>query len=209
MDYFSRRSPVLCRHGMVACSQPLAAEVGLRLLRAGANAAEAAVGTAAAMAVLEPCSTGLGGDAFALFFDAKSKTVTGLNGSGRSPANLSFSAFAHAVGQDYRASSLPTRHAHAVTVPGAAAAWVDAVSMWGRGELTLASLLAPAIDLARNGFPVAPITAAAWHSEVPALLEASVSDTTTVQYVSFSSIAEDLTISPCVAEGSPFCIPCR
>jgi gamma-glutamyltranspeptidase / glutathione hydrolase len=81
---------------MVACSQPLAAEVGLRMLRSGANAAEAAVATAAAMAVLEPCSTGLGRDAFALYYNSETRTVEGLNGSGRSSSALTLDRFVSA-----------------------------------------------------------------------------------------------------------------
>ena len=82
MEFTSRRSPVLCTHGCAASSQPLASEIGLRVLRAGGNAADACVAMAAALNVAEPCMTGIGGDAFCLFFDAKSKSVRGLNGSG-------------------------------------------------------------------------------------------------------------------------------
>jgi gamma-glutamyltranspeptidase/glutathione hydrolase len=174
MQYTSRRSPVICRHGMVACSQPLASEIGLRLLHAGANAAEAAVAMAAAMAVLEPCSTGLGGDAFVLFYDGIKKSVSGLNGSGHSPYALRFEDYCSTVERDSCTSIAPSRHANTVTVPGAAAAWVDTVNMWGGGDFTLEKLLAPAVELARNGFPVAPITASAWHTEVPALTKAAV-----------------------------------
>ena len=76
----SRRSPVLCRHGCVACSQPLAAEAGLAVLKRGGNAADAAVAVAAALNVTEPCSTGIGGDCFCLFYDAATRSVRGLNG---------------------------------------------------------------------------------------------------------------------------------
>lgn len=76
----SRRSPVYCRSGCVACSQPLAAEIGVEVLKNGGNAADAAVAVAAALNVTEPCSTGIGGDCFCLFYDARSKTVQGING---------------------------------------------------------------------------------------------------------------------------------
>src|SRR5207248_4963789 len=87
--FHSYRSPVVARRGMVASSQPLATQAGLSILMKGGNAADAAVATAAALNVTEPASTGLGGDCFALFFDAKTKKITALNGSGRAPAGLS------------------------------------------------------------------------------------------------------------------------
>ena len=77
---FSKRSPVLASHGCVACNQPLAAEAGLRILRSGGNAADAAVAVAACMNVTQPCSTGMGGDCFCLFYDAANKKVHGVNG---------------------------------------------------------------------------------------------------------------------------------
>ena len=100
MDFTSRRSPVLCTHGCAASSQPLASEIGLRVLRAGGNAADACVAMAAALNVAEPCMTGIGGDAFCLFFDAKSKSVRGLNGSGRCPAALDLAAVRAAMPLD-------------------------------------------------------------------------------------------------------------
>ena len=155
--FASRRSPVLARRGMVAASQPLAAQTGLRALQAGGNAADAAVATAAALAVVEPMSTGIGGDCFALFYDAARGTVEALNGSGRAPAGLTLE-LARAAGETGRA--LGPGSPHAVTVPGAAAGWADAVSRWGRRDL--ASALAPAIALAEEGFPVTAVIAWQW-----------------------------------------------
>jgi len=86
--FTSHRSPVLARRGMVASSQPLASQAGLSILMAGGNAADAAVATAAALNVAEPTSTGIGGDMFALYYDARTRQVTALNGSGRAPAGL-------------------------------------------------------------------------------------------------------------------------
>ncbi|KAI9989937.1 hypothetical protein PInf_020236 [Phytophthora infestans] len=152
------RSPVYGRHGMVSCSQPLASEAGLRILKQGGNAVDAAIAIAAALNVTEPCSTGVGGDCFLLFYDAKSKQVRGLNGSGRSPAALTAEQAIKDLGEDV--TVIPSGHGHAVTVPGTVAGWVDAVEAWG--SLTMAEILGPAIELAREGFPVSPLTAASW-----------------------------------------------
>ena len=145
MEFTSRRSPVLCTHGCAASSQPLASEIGLRVLRAGGNAADACVAMAAALNVAEPCMTGIGGDAFCLFFDAKSKSVRGLNGSGRCPAALDLAAV-RAAGQT--AAALDAASVHCITTPGAAAAWVDTMERFGR--LPLADVLAPATALAEE-----------------------------------------------------------
>lgn len=153
------RSPVYGRHGMVASSQPLASEIGLRVLKQGGNAVDAAIAIAAALNVTEPCSTGIGGDCFLLFYEAKTKSVRALNGSGRSPAVLT----RERAMQDFGGATtkyVPRAHGHSVTVPGAVAGWVDAVETWG--SLSMAQVLAPAIALAREGFPVSDITAASW-----------------------------------------------
>ncbi|RLN50836.1 hypothetical protein BBJ29_003557 [Phytophthora kernoviae] len=152
------RSPVYGRHGMVSCSQPLASEIGLRILKQGGNAVDAAIAIAAALNLTEPCSTGVGGDCFLLFYDAKTKKVQGLNGSGRSPAALTPEQVLVDLGAD--AVGIPSGHGHAVTVPGTVAGWVDAVDAWG--TLPMVEILAPVIALAREGFPVSPLTAASW-----------------------------------------------
>jgi gamma-glutamyltranspeptidase/glutathione hydrolase len=160
LSFTSRRSPVLARNGMVASSQPLASAAGLEVLRRGGNAADAAVAMAACLNVTEPTSTGIGGDCFALFFDAGTAAVTALNGSGRAPAALNLDRLRRegvAVGEGQQ---LPPYHAHTVTVPGACAGWCDLIER--HGSVPLADLLAPAIGLAADGFPVAPITAHMW-----------------------------------------------
>jgi len=155
-EFLSRRSPVYGRRGMVAASQPLAVAAGLEVLAAGGNAADAAVATAAALNVTEPTSTGIGGDCFALFYDAQTGHISALNGSGRAPAGLTLDRLA----AEGFAHELPPYHAHTVTVPGACAGWCDLVERHGR--LPLARILAPAIRLAEEGFPVAPLTAYFW-----------------------------------------------
>jgi len=152
----SRRSPIFAKNGMVATSQPLAVQAGLQILSIGGNAADAAVAIAAALAVTEPASTGIGGDCFALFYDSRSGIVTALNGSGRAPSKLNLGLLAN---QGY-ADELPCFHAHTVTVPGACAGWCDLVN--SHGQLSLEDVLAPAIQLAEEGFPVSPITAHFW-----------------------------------------------
>ncbi|MGH2607195.1 MAG: gamma-glutamyltransferase, partial [Anaerolineales bacterium] len=94
LEFVSRRSPVLGRRGMVATSQPLAVQAGLEVLGRGGTAADGAVAAAAALSVTEPTSTGLGGDAFALFYEASSRRVTALNGSGRAPRGLTLELLA-------------------------------------------------------------------------------------------------------------------
>lgn len=157
--FCSRRSPVLGRGGMVASSQPLATAAGLEMLALEGNAADAAVATAAALNVTEPTSTGIGGDMFALYYEAGSGTVTALNGSGRAPAALSLDLVRESAGATQELSLEPY-HPLTVTVPGACAGWCDLIAR--HGSLDLPILLAPAIHLAEEGFPVAPITSYFW-----------------------------------------------
>lgn len=160
LEFASRRSPVYSRQGIVAASQPLAVAAGVEILRQGGTAADAAVATAAALNVTEPTSTGLGGDCFALYYEATSGQVTALNGSGRAPAGLSLER----LRQEGLEQELPPFHPHTITVPGACAGWCDLIAR--HGQLDLSQTLAPAIRLAEEGFPVAPITARAWNSGV-------------------------------------------
>ncbi|MBN2046627.1 MAG: gamma-glutamyltransferase [Anaerolineaceae bacterium] len=155
-QFNSYRSPVFSRHGMVASSQPFATAAGIEILEKGGNAADAAVATAAALNVTEPTSTGIGGDAFALYYDAKTRTMKAINGSGRAPQGLSLER----LQKEGFGSELPAYHPHTVTVPGACAAWCDVIKEWGR--LSLSDVLAPAIRLAEEGFPVAPLTSYFW-----------------------------------------------
>jgi len=151
----SRRSDVRALGGMVATSQPLAAEAGVRVLREGGNAADAAVAAAAMLCVVEPVGTGLGGDAFALVRDAASGAVAALNGSGRAGAAASPEEVRRLM-----YSRMPLFTGHAVTVPGAVAAWCDLLERYG--TMPLADLLAPAIRAAEEGYPVTDWIAAFW-----------------------------------------------
>jgi len=155
-SFTSRRSPVYGRNGIVATSQPLATAAGLEMLMLGGNAADAAVAAAASLNVTEPTSTGIGGDMFALYFDADTQQVTALNGSGRAPAALDLAQLA----RDGITDELPPFHAHTVTVPGACAGWFDLLEK--HGSLSMADILVPAIRLASDGFPVAPLTSWFW-----------------------------------------------
>jgi len=158
-NYESRRSAIYARNGVVAASHPLAAGIGLEVLRRGGNAADAAVATAAALAVVEPTGTGLGGDCFALFYDASTKRVSALNGSGRAPAGLSLDVLgAEGLGDD-----LPRHHVNTVTVPGTVAGWADTLTRFG--TMSLADVLPGAITLAEDGSPIAPVIAQLWASE--------------------------------------------
>jgi gamma-glutamyltranspeptidase/glutathione hydrolase len=159
----SRRSNVLATRGIVATSQPLAAQAGLDMLKAGGTAADAAVATAAMLNVVEPVSTGVGGDMFALYWDAKTKAVTALNGSGRAPAAAS-------IGELNRLgyTQMPTYTGHAVSIPGAVAGWADLLARHGR--MTLSDVLQPAIWTAEHGYPVSEIIANGWAAGVDKLL---------------------------------------
>jgi gamma-glutamyltranspeptidase/glutathione hydrolase len=154
---YGTRSPVLARNGVIATSQPLASAAGLQVLQEGGNAIDAAVTAAAVLAVVEPTMTGVGGDLFAVVFDAKAKTLKGLNSSGRA------GAFANAEALLSRGlREMPTHGPSSVTVPGSVAGWSELLTSFGTIPLTRA--LAPAIAYARNGFPVSEIVAAQWRA---------------------------------------------
>ena len=155
-NFNSHRSAIHGRGGIVSTSQPLATAAGLEILARGGNAADAAVAAGAALNVTEPTSTGIGGDMFALFYSAQTKRVTALNGSGRAPAALTLDR----LKKDGISSEIPPFHAHTVTVPGACAGWFDLIEK--HGSLSMADILAPAIRLASEGFPVAPLTSYYW-----------------------------------------------
>ena len=146
----SRRAPVLARN-VVATSQPLAANAGLEMLRQGGNAVDAALAAAIALTVVEPCSNGVGSDAFAIVWDGVE--LRGLNASGRSPAAWTPERFA---GRD----AMPRQGWDSVTVPGAVSAWAALSRRFGK--MRFEDLFAPAIRYARHGFHVGHISAHLW-----------------------------------------------
>jgi len=154
-DFKSRRSMVSARRGMVGASNPLAAQAGLNILRQGGNAADAAVAASAAMNVMDPGSCGVGGDCFALYFDAATKQVTALNGSGRAPQALTLETVCELGWQ-----RMNPFHAHSVTVPGAVRGWQDLLTR--HGTMTLADVLGDAIHYAEDGYPTAPVVGHRW-----------------------------------------------
>ncbi|MCP5271498.1 MAG: gamma-glutamyltransferase family protein [Burkholderiaceae bacterium] len=157
--YPTVRSPLFARN-VVATSQPLAVQAGLRLLQAGGNAVDAAIATAAAMAIVEPCSNGLGSDNFAILWDGQQ--LHGLNSSGTAPAAWTREYFLKRHGE-----KLPMRGWDSVTVPGAVAGWVALSERFGK--LPFGDLLQPAIELAERGYGVGVVTADKWARAVPAL----------------------------------------
>ncbi|KAF1931357.1 gamma-glutamyltranspeptidase [Didymella exigua CBS 183.55] len=174
IQFPSRRSVVHSTKGIVSCTQPLATAAGIDVLRKGGNAADAAVAVAAAINVTEPGSTGIGGDMFCLYYDAKTKKVSAMNGSGRSGSKVTLEQIRKDLNiPDGENGQIPMNSVHAATVPGAAAGWVDCHERFGSGKLSLEDILAPAIDLAENGFPVSELSATFWAESESALRKAS------------------------------------
>ena len=158
----SEKFSVFAKNGMVVSSQPLATLAGVRALMDGGNAIDAAVATAAVLGVVEPSSLGIGGDAFALFYSAKEKTLKASDASGRSPyaANLDFCRKSGFTG-------MPQRGIHSVTVPGAVHGWSALLDSYGTRRLS--EVLQSAIHYADDGFPVAELTAESWHESEASL----------------------------------------
>lgn len=162
-DWFSgvpvMRSLARAPHGMVASSQPLASMVGLDILERGGNAADAAIAMAAVLNVTEPNMTGIGGDAFAMVYWAKTKKLEALNSTGRAPKALTLDHFLAK-----KMTTMPMTGMEPITVPGALDGWVTLLDKYG--TMKLADLLAPAIKYADEGFPVAEKIAEDWAPEV-------------------------------------------
>lgn len=152
---FASRSEVIAPHAMVATSQPLATQVALDILKAGGSAIDAAIAANATLGLMEPTGCGIGGDLFAIVWDAEKQELTGLNASGRSPQLLELQHF-RAEGLD----AVPYLGPLAVSVPGAVDGWFELHEKYGR--LPMADLLAPAIKYASDGFPLSEVIANGW-----------------------------------------------
>ena len=161
-DRSQTRSMVISRNGIVAAESPLAAQAGAKILERGGNAVDAAIATNAMMGVVEPMMNGIGGDLFAIVYDAKSNKLYGLNASGWAPKGLTIEYL-----QKQGIRSMPQHGVNAITVPGAVEGWQKLADKFGRKKL--AEDLALAIRTARDGFPVPEWTAAYWVADVDKL----------------------------------------
>jgi gamma-glutamyltranspeptidase/glutathione hydrolase len=159
---FVTRSEVLARHGMACTSQPLATQAALDVLKQGGSAIDAAIAANAVLGLVEPTGNGMGGDLFAIVWDAKTKKLHGLNASGRSPYMLTLDYF-----KKQGLKSIPALGPLPVSVPGCVDGWFELHKKFGK--LPMATVFAPAIRYAREGFPVSEVIAYYWGRSVPAL----------------------------------------
>ncbi|MEO8672820.1 MAG: gamma-glutamyltransferase [Tahibacter sp.] len=159
---FATRSEVIAAHGMVATSHPLATQIGLDILKRGGTAIDAAIAANAALGLMEPVSNGVGGDLFAIVWDAKAGKLVGYNGSGRSPQSLNLAWF-----QQHGYTDIPALGPLPVNVPGCVDAWFALHEKFGK--LPMRELLAPTVRYAREGFPVTELIAHYWALSVPRL----------------------------------------
>jgi gamma-glutamyltranspeptidase/glutathione hydrolase len=146
------RSEVIAPHGMAATSQPLATQIALDVLKAGGSAVDAAIAANAALGLMEPTGNGIGGDLFAIVWDAEKKELVGLNASGRAPQAMTLEFF-----QENGIDKIPPFGPLPVSVPGAVDGWFELHGRFGR--LTMQEILAPTIAYATDGFPVSEVIA--------------------------------------------------
>ncbi len=163
---FATRSEVIAQHGMVCTSQPLATQVGLDVLKAGGSAVDAAIAANAALGLMEPVGCGIGGDLFAIVYEAKTKKLHGLNASGRSPRGLSLAQLKTEL-EKLKLTAIPPMGMLPISVPGAVDGWFELHGKFGR--LPMARVLEPAIRYAREGFPVSELIAYYWGRSVAVL----------------------------------------
>jgi gamma-glutamyltranspeptidase / glutathione hydrolase len=156
---FATRSEVLARHGIVCTSVPAATEVGIDILKHGGSAVDAAIAANATLGLMEPVSNGIGGDLFAIVYSAKENKLYGINGSGRSPAGLSYEQMKAELAKLHR-ETIPPIGMLPISVPGTVDAWAELHKKFGK--LKLSDDLAPAIRYAEEGFPVTELIAYYW-----------------------------------------------
>jgi gamma-glutamyltranspeptidase/glutathione hydrolase len=161
---FATRSPVLGQNGMVCTSQPLASQIGIDILKAGGSAVDAAIAANAALGLMEPTGNGIGGDLFAIVWDAKTQKLYGLNASGRSPLGLSIDQLKAALAKTAKPDHIPSRGFLPISVPGAVDGWAELHQKFGK--LPFATVLAPTIRYAQGGFPVTQYIAYGWSSGI-------------------------------------------
>ncbi|WP_282122527.1 gamma-glutamyltransferase [Algibacter mikhailovii] len=149
---FATRSEVIAKNGMVATSHPLATQIGLNILQQGGNAIDAAIAANAALGLMEPTGNGIGGDLFAIVWDAKTQQLYGLNASGRSPKSLTLEYF-----QKKNMDKIPSYGPLPVSVPGAVDGWFELSKKFG--TMNMADILQPAISYAEEGFPLTQLIA--------------------------------------------------
>lgn len=163
---FGTRSEVIARNGMAATSQPLATQIAIDILKKGGSAVDAAIAANAALGLMEPTGSGLGGDLFAIIWDAKTKKLYGLNGSGRSPRALSLAQMKAELHKLDR-TTIPPQGMLPISVPGAVDGWFEMHKRFGR--LPMKDVLAPAISYAEEGFPVSELISYYWKRSAPIL----------------------------------------
>ncbi|GJM32050.1 MAG: gamma-glutamyltransferase [Saprospiraceae bacterium] len=161
---FATRSEVIGQNGMVATSHPLATQIGLDILKQGGTAVDAAIAANAALGLMEPTGSGIGGDLFAIVWDAKSQKLHGLNASGRSPKGLTLQYF-----KDQGLEKIPSHGPLPVSVPGCVDGWFELHNKFGK--LKMEDILAPAIKYAEDGFPVTELIAYYLGVSVPFYLQ--------------------------------------
>ena len=159
---FASRSEVIAEHGMAATSHPLATQVAVDILKAGGSAVDAAIAANATLGLMEPTGCGIGGDLFAIVWDAKAQKLHGLNASGPAPAAMTLDYF-----RTREIDELPRRGPLIVSVPGAVAGWFALHDKFGK--LPVSDVLAPAVDYAEHGFPMAPLIAYYWQRNTEVL----------------------------------------
>ena len=156
---FASRSEVIATHGMAATSQPLATQIALDIMKQGGNAIDAAIAANAALGLMEPVGNGIGGDLFAMVWDAKTQQLHGLNASGRSPKNLSLKKL-KSILKERELNKIPALGALAISTPGCVDGWFELHKRFG--TLSMQDILSPAIRYAREGFPLSELIAYYW-----------------------------------------------